>query len=163
MLGVYFFLDTSNENIDDVPMAELIAKIEEDNYRVITEDEFISYSLYAEKQNDEKKGEQDKASDKQKDTKTKVTDKDSKSENDNDNEKEEEEVKKVTFTTEAGVVSQDIADILIEKKVIDDRQKFLDYLEDNDYSPYIQLGTFEVTTDMSFKELAETVTTYPGD
>lgn len=60
-------------------------------------------------------------------------------------------------------MTQDIADTLIEKKIIDDRQEFLDYLDDNDYSAYIQIGTFEVNSDMSLKELAEVVTTYPGN
>ncbi len=83
-------------------------------------------------------------------------------------EKKEDKTDKVTktkFTIKKGDVTQDIADTLVDKKILSkgERDKFIKYLEDNDYSPYIQLGTFEVTSEMSIKELAETVTTYPGD
>src|SRR5699024_12554084 len=59
----------------------------------------------------------------------------------------------------------DIADKLIDKKIIDkdEGDKFIEYIEDNDYSDYIQLGTFKVDSEMSMKDLAETFTTYPGD
>lgn len=163
MLGVHFFSDSNQEVMDNVPIEEMIAKVEEDGYRVITDDEFISYSLYTEEaehtevksDDDKKKKDSEKSDEKSDDNKDKKDKKDKKEKKD--------KVKKVTFTTEEGVVSQDIADTLIENDIIDDRQKFIDYLEDNDYSPYIQLGTFEVTSDMNFKELAEVVTTYPGD
>lgn len=174
--GFYFFFDTSKENIENIPVEEMIAKVEEDGYRVITEDEFISYSLSTEKENadkdeketagkdkEQKNSKKDDEKSKEKEKKQEDGDKKEKKKNKEDEEDEKEKVKKVTFTTEEGVVSQDIADILIENDIIDDRQKFLDYLDDNDYSPYIQLGTFKVTSDMSMKELAETVTTYPGN
>ncbi len=179
MLGFYFFDDSSTETIENIPVDELITKVEEDGYRVITEDEFISYSLYTEQEKKEQTSEKvdqegkDKK-DKEKDKKEQAA-KDKKDEKDKDDKKDtnkdkkdesaddKDKVIKAKFTTKSGVVSQDIADILVEKKIIEDRQKFVDYLEDNDYSPYIQLGTFEVNSDMTFKELAETVTTYPGD
>src|SRR5699024_9109422 len=107
------------------------------------------------------KKEQDKKSDKNKDKdldKTKEkSDKDKKKDK-----KDSDKPKKVTFTTKPGVVTEDIAEILYDKNVIDDKRKFEDYLEDNDHSAYIQIGTFEVTTDMSFNEIAEVITTYPG-
>ncbi len=181
MLGFYFFDDSSTETIENIPVDELITKVEEDGYRVITEDEFISYSLYTEQEKKEQTSEKVDQKQEGKDKKDKEKDKkeqaakDKKDEKDKDDKKDtnkdkkdesaddKDKVIKAKFTTKSGVVSQDIADILVEKKIIEDRQKFVDYLEDNDYSPYIQLGTFEVNSDMTFKELAETVTTYPGD
>src|SRR5699024_6820779 len=101
------------------------------------------------KDNDKKK--QDKKSDKDKDADKSKEKSDKKKKKDKDSDKP----KKVTFTTEPGVVTEDIAEILYDKKVIDDKRKFEDYLEDNGHSAYIQIGKFEVTTDMSFKEIAE--------
>src|SRR5690625_2808801 len=45
-LGFYFFNDNSIESIEDIPVEEMIAKVEEDGYLVISEDEFISFSMY---------------------------------------------------------------------------------------------------------------------
>lgn len=168
-LGFYFFNDNSIESIEDIPVEEMIAKVEEDGYRVISEDEFISFSMYMDNIKQEEAQAASTKTDKEKE-KQESKEKDTKEKDDKDKDKEKEkeeenteEVIKAKFTIKEGDVTPDIADILIEKKIIDDRDKFIKYLEDNDYSPYIQLGTFEVTSDMSLKELAETVTTYPGD
>src|SRR5699024_7716798 len=201
--------------VENIPVEELIAQIEEDDYRVISEEDFISFSLMdkdeveanakekadkekksdkkeettkssddkSSKDNDKKK--QDKKYKKKEETNKKAEEKtkkdndkkkqDKKSDKDKDADKSKEKSdkkkkkdkdsdkpKKVTFTTEPGVVTEDIAEILYDKKVIDDKRKFEDYLEDNGHSAYIQIGKFEVTTDMSFKEIAEVITTYPG-
>lgn len=178
MLGFNFFDNSSKESIENVPVDELITKVEEDGYRVITDDEFISYSFFVEQEKQEQaskeddnkqkdkaedKDEKEKDKDKEKQEKADKDKKDTKKAEKEEAEDDKEKVIKAKFTTKSGVVSQDIADILVEKKIIKDSKKFAKYLEDNDYSPYIQLGTFEVNSDMSFKELAETVTTYPGD
>lgn len=178
MLGFNFFDNSSKESIENVPVDELITKVEEDGYRVITDDEFISYSFFVEQEKQEQaskeddnkqkdkaedKDEKDKDKEKEKQEKADKDKKDTKKAEKEEAEDDKEKVIKAKFTTKSGVVSQDIADILVEKKIIKDSKKFAKYLEDNDYSPYIQLGTFEVNSDMSFKELAETVTTYPGD
>jgi|SRR5699024_5793148 len=174
MLGLYLFDDSAEESIETIPVDDMIVKVEEEGYRVITDDEFISYSLYAEEAKDEEAEQADETSDKKTTKKTK----DKKSDNSDKKEKnkkkstkdkkkkdkkKKEKDKKVKFTIKEGYVTSDIADLLIEKKVIDDRQKFIDYMEDNDYSPSIQLGTFEVKSDASLKDLAETITTYPGE
>lgn len=164
LFGYYFFFDKADE-LESIPADKLISKIETDGYRVITEEEFITYSLMKESADEEEASNEptDKDNNKQTEDKKSNDKKDSTNKKDEDEEKDKDKVKKITFTTKEGVVSQDIADILIENKVIDDRQKFLDYLDDNDYSGYIQVGKFEVTTDMTYKELAKVVTTYPGN
>lgn len=183
IMFAYFAMFDKSTAIDNVPIDDLIAHIEEDDYRVISEEDFISFSLMNKEEVDSEKEaketepdqadkKDDEASDKKEaDEKEKETqekkDKDDekkkKEEEAKKKEKEKDKPKKVTFTTKPGVVTEDVADILYKKKVIDDKQKFQKYLEDNDHSPYIQIGTFEVTTDMSFKELADVVTTYPGN
>ncbi len=101
--------------------------------------------------------------------KIKITKKNRNNKNEEEDEESDEEdetkdeVKKISFRVQEGFVSKDIADILEDNDIIDDSAEFVEYLEDNDYSPYLQLGTFEVTSDMNYKEIAETITTYPGD
>lgn|SRR5699024_3640261 len=184
----YFAIFDKSAAVENIPVEELIAQIEEDDYRVISEEDFISFSLMDKDEveaNAKEKADKEKKSDKKEETTKSSDDKsskdndkkkqDKKSDKDKDADKSKEKSdkkkkkdkdsdkpKKVTFTTEPGVVTEDIAEILYDKKVIDDKRKFEDYLEDNGHSAYIQIGKFEVTTDMSFKEIAEVITTYPG-
>ena len=176
LLGFYFLIGDKKVSSKDVPLEDMIAEIEANGHRVITEKEFIAFTLNNEEEDankeeeankketkadkDKKENSDDKKKKKSKDKKDSSKKKKSKDKDDKD---EKDKVIKAKFTTDDGVVTQDIADILIDEKIIDDRQKFLDYLDDNDYSAYIQIGTFEVTSDMSMKEIAEVITTYPGD
>lgn len=169
--GFYYFLPGAKTSIEDVPLEDMVSEIESQGYRVITENEFISFTLNKEdKPETEEKDESNKKDDsKKKDSsKKKSDDSTDKKKKDKDKkkkkkDKDDDKVIKAKFTTEDGVVTQDIADILKDEKIIDDRQKFLDFLDDNDYSPYIQIGTFEVNSDMTMKEIAEIITTYPGN
>lgn len=185
----YFAIFDKSAAVEKIPVEELIAQIEEDDYRVISEEDFIRFSLMDKDEveaNAKEKKDEKKKSDKKDDTSKSVDDKsskdnakkeqDKKSDKDKDadkakdksdkdkkkDKKDSDKPKKVTFTTKPGVVTEDIAEILYDKKVIDDKRKFEDFLEDNGHSAYIQIGKFEVTTDMSFKEIAEVITTYPG-
>lgn len=180
LYGFYFLFNDNETDHTDIAVEDLITEIESKGYRVITEADYVAFSLSQEQNDDEADNEEkdntdkDKDDDKEKDTDTEKDDsKEAEKENNNDDEVDEkedeeeditpEDVVKHTFTTEAGVVSQDIGNILLENNIIDDRQEFLDYLNDNDYSAYIQLGTFTVSSDMSYKEIAEIITTYPGN
>src|SRR5690625_304554 len=162
LLGFYYFLNDSAAS-SDIPVEEMIAEIESNGHRVITEKEFIAYTINNETEVDsdqesKKDDKKEKSSNKKKSNDKKDSSKDNKEKED-----KEDEIIKAKFTTKDGVVTQEVADILVDEKIIDDRQKFLKYLDDNDYSPYLQVGTFEVTSDMSMKELAEVITTYPGN
>src|SRR5699024_3992524 len=158
--------------VENIPVEELIAQIEEDDYRVISEEDFISFSLMDKDEveaNAKEKADKEKKSDKKEETTKSSDDKsskdkdkkkiDKKSDKDKDadktkdksdkkkkKDKDSDKPKKVTFTTEPGVVTEDIAEILYDKKVIDDKREFEDYLEDNGHSAYIQIGKFAVTT-----------------
>lgn len=58
----------------------------------------------------------------------------------------------------SGMVSRDIAEILAKEKVIDDANRFEVYLEENGYSKKIQLGSFNLTAKMSYKDIAKIIT-----
>lgn len=160
-LGFYLFSDSSNAANEDMTTDELIAKVEEAGYRVITDEEFISYSLYIDEKNEQAKSEEVKKDDEKADKKKE--DKDKKDSKKKKDKKKKDDVKKAKITIKSGDVLADIAEQLADKKIIKNKQKFIDYLEDSDYSSKIQLGTFEVNSDMSMKEIAKTLTTYPGD
>lgn len=174
LLGFYFLFGNSKASSKDVPLEEMIAEIESTGHRVVTEKEFIAYTINNEEKEvdkedsaKEKKESSDKKETKKTDDKTdkkdKKEDKDKKDKKDKD--KKDDKKVKATITTDDGVVTQEIADKLVDENIIKDKEKqeFLDYLDDNDYSPYIQIGKFKVDSEMSMKELAETFTTYPGN
>src|SRR5699024_12545877 len=84
----------------------------------------------------DKKESSDKKEEKRKDDNK---DKDKKDKKDKD--KKDDKKVKATITTDDGVVTQDIADKLGEENIIKEKEKqeSLDYLDDNDYSQYIQI------------------------
>lgn len=168
LLGFYFLFGNSKASSKDVPLEEMIEEIESTGHRVVTEKEFIAYTINNEEKEvdkedsaKEKKESSDKKETKKTDDKTDKKDKKDKK----DKDKKDDKKVKATITTDDGVVTQEIADKLVDENIIKDKEKqeFLDYLDDNDYSPYIQIGKFKVDSEMSMKELAETFTTYPGN
>lgn len=174
LLGFYFLFGNSKASSKDVPLEEMIEEIESTGHRVVTEKEFIAYTINNEEKEVDKEDsakEKKESSDKKEikktddkaDKKDKKEDEDKKDKKDKD--KKDDKKVKATITTDDGVVTQEIADKLVDKNIIKDKdkQEFLDYLDDNDYSPYIQIGKFKVDSEMSMKELAETFTTYPGN
>jgi|SRR5690625_3151923 len=168
LLGFYFLFDNSKASSKDVPLEEMIEEIESTGHRVVTEKEFIAYTINNEDEvnKEDSAKEKKESSDKKEEKKTDdTTDKKDKKEDKDKKDKEDDKKVKATITTDDGVVTQEIADKLVEENIIKDkeRQEFLDYLDDNDYSPYIQIGKFKVDSDMSMKELAEIFTTYPGN
>ncbi|KAB2338524.1 endolytic transglycosylase MltG [Cytobacillus depressus] len=58
----------------------------------------------------------------------------------------------------SGMVSHDIAALLEREKIIDDGDHFETYLEENGYNKRIQLGTFDLKPDMSYKQIAKIIT-----
>lgn len=151
---------TSEAEPQTISIEEMIENVENDGYRVMTEEQYIALTLASEQTpEDVDEGAKDES----------AKDEDIIEEDENDaQDKENEEITKHetithTFTTSENVVSQEIADILLEHKIIDDRTAFLNYLQDNDYMRYIQIGTFTVNSDMTFEELAKVLTTYPGN
>ena len=174
LLGFYFLFGNSKASSKDVPLEEMIEEIESTGHRVVTEKEFIAYTINNEEKEVDKEDsakEKKESSDKKEikktddkaDKKDKKEDEDKKDKKDKD--KKDDKKVKATITTDDGVVTQEIADKLVDENIIKDKEKqeFLDYLDDNDYSPYIQIGKFKVDSEMSMKELAETFTTYPGN
>src|SRR5699024_7378567 len=95
---------------------------------------------------DKKKKEKDTS--KKKDNKGK---KDKKNKKDKKDKKEKEKKEETTYTLiiEENMVPSRVSQILEDNGIIDSASKFNEYLEDNDYSPYMQIGEFKLKTGMS--------------
>ncbi|NLI68262.1 MAG: endolytic transglycosylase MltG [Bacilli bacterium] len=163
---MYFITDDSSQAVEELTVEQLAEALEEKGYRTITEDEYISFSVYQdEKKIAEKESEKNNKQTDKTDTNDKKVNEDAgnKEEKEKEEENEKEQPKEIKVKVESGFVSKDIAEILKDEGIIDETSKFVKYMEDNGYSPYIQIGTFTVHSEMSLKELAETFTTYPGN
>lgn len=154
---------------------EMIAEIENDGFKVVSREEYIAFSLFTEEtegneqENDANKkddaaNDEDKDNNDEKDESEKdKPDKDDAEDADEKDSTEDDDVITYTFRNEGNVYSQEIVRLLYENDIIDDRQAFADFLEENNYATRIQLGEFTVTNDMTYKEIAEIITTYPGN
>lgn len=127
---------------NDLSTDELIDLVEDDGYRVITEEEYITYTV-----NDEENNKKD-----DKDNKKKKDDKDSKKK------KDDKDVEKYTLEIKSDMSSKKIAKLLEKEKIIKDASKFNKFMNKNDYSEDIEPGKFDLTSDMAEKEIAKTIT-----
>ena len=75
--------------------------------------------------------------------------------------KSDKPVKTYVLTVTSKTISRDVAKNLEKAGIIDDAEKFNDYLCDNDYASNIQNGKFTVNSNMTYKEIAETITSKP--
>ena len=71
--------------------------------------------------------------------------------------------KSYVLTVTSRTISRDVARKLESAGIIDDSEEFNDYLCDNGYASNIQNGKFTITSDMSYKEIAETITSKPKE
>lgn len=169
LIGFYLFQPKSTlSEIETVD--EMIGQIEKEGYRVISESEYISLATAKNElnhlqddedtANDKDKDEKEEKSDDQKqDDKDKESSKgDEKEKNEKEKDEKKDDVKKYTLVVEENMVPSTISEKLAENKIIKDAADFNKYMEDNNYSPYLQIGEFKLTSDMSNKEIAQTIT-----
>ncbi|WP_352919912.1 hypothetical protein [Peribacillus simplex] len=66
----------------------------------------------------------------------------------------------VTYTikVKTNMTTAEIADSLAKEKIIDDAAEFEAYMNDRDFSKKIQIGEFVVTNNMTYRQLANTLT-----
>lgn len=166
-LLVFYTFGESNSDEMTYSTEELITLIEEDGYRVVTADEYISYTVTnAQKDKDaanaeEESEEEAKVENENQDEESTNEEADAEEETEEEVEEiEEETVKEETVTTvsiniPSGMASLDVSRLLENENVVDDAEEFNEYLLQNGYSQRVQLGSHELTTDMSFFEVAE--------
>ncbi|GGP12722.1 endolytic transglycosylase MltG [Oceanobacillus neutriphilus] len=184
LLAIYFFGNHSSDSLEDMEPDELISALENQGYAVLTQDEYIAYSVNreaAEEEDSDGNAEDDSEADNDADESDsnkdsdKNKDKDNDDENSNDEEgnkdaddegnedeesSEDSDVVDVEITLENGAPPSNISDALEDAGIIDDAREFNDFLEDNDLSGSVKPGTYEVDSEMSFEEIGDIITTY---
>ena len=149
----------SNEKVD-LTVDEMIEAIETDGYRVVSEEDYITYTVNKDIANQNAKEDNKTSSDNaQKDSEKVNKDENNKKEPTKSEEPEEDkEVTTYTIKVKQGMMPETIAEQLENNNIIESATSFAKYLEDNGYSPYVQIGSFKVSSEMSKKELAEKIT-----
>lgn len=68
------------------------------------------------------------------------------------------ENEKKNLTINSGDWAKKVADKLEKEGVIDDSDKFVDYMKDNDYAGKIRAGEYQFEEDEDFSEIAKMIT-----
>lgn len=160
MLAVFYFLEEGNNKQTTLPTEEMISHIEQDGFRVLTEKEYIAFSVTNAQQEDETENKETPSEEKENVAEVTEEKEAEKTEEENKSDEAEEESKPVTKTIniENGMASSHISSMLEDENLVDDGKAFNKYLQDNDYSLRVQLGQHELTEGMSYYEIAEELT-----
>lgn len=134
----------SRMNAEELPLEEMIDIMKEEGYRVVTEEEYISISVTDQ--------------DGQANTDEQETADQNEDEDENKEDSEEGEIEKYTLPIKEGMASSEIGELLEENNIIESSSDFNKYLIDEGFHQRVQLGEFEVTSDMDFKAIAEEIT-----
>ena len=70
----------------------------------------------------------------------------------------EKEASTYTIKVKTNMTTAEIADLLSKEKIIDDAAEFEAYMNDRDFSKKIQIGEFVVTNNMTYRQMANTLT-----
>ncbi|WP_179151835.1 hypothetical protein [Oceanobacillus senegalensis] len=153
LIGIFLF---DNKGAKELSTNEMISLIEKEGYHVLSNSEYISLSVNSDetKEKTKDKDTQDKTSQKKTSKKGETTE----DKNKNSSSDEGDEKSTYTINIKSGMPTSEISSLLEKNKIIKNASDFTDYLEEHDYSLKVQLGEFKVSSDMSFYELAETLT-----
>jgi hypothetical protein len=116
---------------------ELISQLEEQGYEVTSPDEKVEST---------KSNEKEKSS------------KEEQKEDETATEEESTSPKTYILSIESGMSLRDISEDLSEAGILEDVEAFDEYMKAKDYSRFIQIGKFELNSDMSYKQIAKTIT-----
>lgn len=170
MLAVYFMSDASN-SAENMELEELIPLVEEKGHRVVTEEDYIALSVQSseeekeetnkaakeeKEENEEKKSRADEesASDDEENEEKDTNQEENADEDEKEKEEDSNKPANYTINIQSGMSSQEIGSLLEENDIIDDASDFTDYLEEHDFSIRLKAGEHELSSDMSFYELA---------
>jgi hypothetical protein len=73
-------------------------------------------------------------------------------------ETESEQSNKFQLKLESGMTSEEVARLLEKKNILEDGEAFLTYLNVTKASKALQVGTYDVNSDMSYKEITDLLT-----
>lgn len=156
---VFFHQPRSQENLS---IDDMISEIENEGYHVLTESDYITFSVNKDnngKTNDDDQSKENSTqSKKEKDEKKKnEKDKEKEKKEEEKDSKEKEEIYTYTLVVEPNMLGPTISNLLHDHNIIDDAEEFNRYLEVEGYAPYIQIGEHKLSSDMTYYEIAETI------
>lgn len=173
---IFYFVEDSAKSVEEIDIDEMIGHIENEGYAVLDQQEYISYSVQKKQEVENVETEESNSnkndSKNKKDNQSKEETSDESSNNEADEEVDEEEeieekeeveeepennVIQYTLTISPGMASSDISALLAEQNIIENASEFNSYLDEHAYSLRVQIGTFEVSSDMSFYQIAERI------
>ncbi|WP_112181317.1 MULTISPECIES: endolytic transglycosylase MltG [Paraliobacillus] len=136
LLSITYFLESNKNTVsEELSTDEMITAIENQGYFVTDED---PTSITEENETIDNESEQEEVT---------------------ENETEEETVTDTyTLTIESGMTIAEVSNYLVAANIIDSQEAFINYLTDNDYGTSIQIGEFELNSEMSNEEIANTIT-----
>lgn len=146
ILGIIYFMDDSNQTTNTTAStSERINSLNEDGYYVYEEDMSTKVDSLQEQLDEMEETEVQESN----------TDEE---ENETEEEPEIDEADYQTVSFEAGMTFTDIINVLSDTDIISDEQAFIDYLEENELSRYIQVGEFSLHEEMEIEEIASIIT-----
>ena|SRR5690625_517220 len=171
IIGFYFFGSESAQT-KELTVDEMVPLVEAEGYRIVSEEDYISLSVRNEDNSgsDEEEEEETGESTDESETSEENTDEEENNREENDSnenadeeeneeaDEEEEEVTTYTLNIQPGMTTSEFSSLLEENDIVDDASEFNQYIEEEDYSLRVQIGEFELTSDMSMYEVAEEIT-----
>src|SRR5699024_592618 len=125
-------------------------------HRVVTEEDYIALSVSTNEEGTEEKETEENQTDSDESDSNEDADEETESdENETEEEENSDDPVEYTLTIESGMPSSEIGTRLEENDIIEDADDFSNYLEEHDYSLQIKATDHDVTSEMSFYELAE--------
>ncbi|MFD1363050.1 hypothetical protein [Lentibacillus salinarum] len=156
VLGAFYFAGESQTGAEEIPTEDMIEIVESEGYHVLTESEYIAVSVESDNENDSGDNKNEENEDASGSGET--DENNDAADNEEDDTNDEDEPTTYTLTIESGVAPSEISQTLEENDIIDDADALTQYLEDEDYSELVQLGEFELSSDMDHHGIAETIT-----
>ncbi|WP_117169219.1 endolytic transglycosylase MltG [Paraliobacillus sediminis] len=133
LLSITFFLEKDKETVSkELSTEEMITKLENQGYFVTNED---PTSITEEDDTIDMENEQEEVIEKE----------------------TEEDTDTYNLSIESGMTISEVANYLVAANIIDSQEAFIAYITDNDYGTSIQIGQFELNSDMSTEEIANTI------
>ncbi|SEQ18885.1 YceG-like family protein [Virgibacillus subterraneus] len=165
LLVMFYFTNDPKSKTENMSTDDLIKSVEAEGYRVLTESEYISVSVKSDEDKNagENANSESQPKEEQKNNSTSDESQETETEETNGEEKNDpitEENSKVnyTLTVKSGMAPSTISSTLAENGIIEDRDEFTQYMEEQGYTTRVQLGDFELTSNMSHYEIAEKLT-----
>lgn len=157
MLLVITLIDKPETNIqDNMSVEQMIDSISDEGYHVLSSSEYITLAA----KNDEtpkEENEEPKNTEGSEDKNPEVNENEDENNESNEQEEQENEVFKYTLKIEPNMLGPEISKKLANNNIIEDDEEFNRFLEKEGYASYIQLGEFELNSEMSHTDIANTI------